>query len=246
MSKRPLQSVWLLVCAVIVSPLLADPAAAQNPPVAPAPGDVVGVATREVTPPPREVAHQDADQKAPTGEGETADAGGDWIGGKPLCQWPRMSGDWGGIRTTLLDQGVDIDARLTVDWSAPFSGGVAHRDALRAWIDVNVNVDLEKLVGLTGGKFRLDSYNIVGVNGQTGFGSLQALSNIDGATEYHDFVSFLELGLVQNARFATTARAWLSMRTHCCNGSGDSWTDSPSASCVVHMEATRSGTSRAC
>ena len=45
-------------------------------------------------------------------------------------EWQHLTGDWGGMRAQLDDQGIVIEASVATDWSSNFHGG-ANTTAIR-------------------------------------------------------------------------------------------------------------------
>lgn len=60
--------------------------------------------------------------EVPTAAAPVADAR-DWIGGAPLWQWSRLTGDWAGWRSELEAAGIEIAGSVTWDWSAASRSG---------------------------------------------------------------------------------------------------------------------------
>lgn len=79
----------------------------------------------------------------------------EWLGGLPWFEWTRATGDWGGggsgLRTGLEDVGLTIAGSYTLDWSSVWAGGLSRRASTRTLFNVNLNADLEHLLGLEGG-----------------------------------------------------------------------------------------------
>jgi len=63
--------------------------------------------------------------------------------------WTRdkLTGDWGGWRTDVLDHGIDIDLRLSLYYQNVASGGVDQNDEYGGTMDYRFNTDLRKLFG---------------------------------------------------------------------------------------------------
>lgn len=102
----------------------------------------------------------------------------EWIGGAPFSQWRRATGDWAGLRSELEASGVEVGGGLTLDWAAPWHGGLTHRDSVSTLLDVNVACDLEQLAGVPGTIFYVDAYRIHGRDPSGDVGDLQGVSNI--------------------------------------------------------------------
>ena len=103
----------------------------------------------------------------------------EWFGGDPWPTWSRATGDWAGARTSLEASGVSINGSLILDWSSILDGGIQQRSATRHLLDVNVNVDLETILGIDGATFFADFYSQAGPNGSQDAGDIQGFSNID-------------------------------------------------------------------
>ncbi|MDX2114037.1 MAG: carbohydrate porin [Planctomycetota bacterium] len=109
------------------------------------------------------------------------EAAPEWFGGKPLHEWSRLTGNWGGARDSLERVGVFFNGSYTMDWSAVFSGGVDRDSSYRHLLDVNLKLDFEKLVGLKGGTFFLDFYSTSGESLSRDVGDFTLVSNIETA-----------------------------------------------------------------
>ena len=133
------------------------------------PGIEKGARVRKATDKPEEAKPEEA---APTEKP-------DWFGGKSWWEWSHVTGNWGGLRTKMEDAGFTLNASLTFDWSSVWSGGVENTAHSRTLWDVNLNVDLEKAVGLTGGTVFVDFQSADGRGGAADAGSFQLFSNIE-------------------------------------------------------------------
>ncbi|MCA8976894.1 MAG: carbohydrate porin [Planctomycetes bacterium] len=107
-----------------------------------------------------------------------AEVGREWIGGLPVHQWTRLTGDWSGHRTALEELGVEFGGGWTVDWSAAWSGGLRNRATVGSLLDVNLALDLETLAGLPRTMAFLDAYSIQGRDPSDDVGDMQGFSNI--------------------------------------------------------------------
>ncbi|MGE0679663.1 MAG: hypothetical protein AB7P69_01970 [Candidatus Binatia bacterium] len=94
-------------------------------------------------------------------------------------RWERMSGDWGGLRSRLEDHGFDLGGGFIFDNSRGGIGGIRRRWAARGLLNIELTVDLEKLVGLADGTFYTDYQAFVGYDGSRDIGDIQAFANID-------------------------------------------------------------------
>lgn len=96
--------------------------------------------------------------------------------------WERekLTGDWGGARTSLRDFGVEIDADVTADSSYNLGGGLKKGKGFTGLLQLGLTLDLEKIAGWTGGEFYAGAYFIRG-RGITAHetGNLLTISNIE-------------------------------------------------------------------
>ncbi len=96
--------------------------------------------------------------------------------------WSRekLTGDWGGARTKLEDAGVTFDATFTGDFSTNVSGGIRRDEGFSGLLQLGLTLDLEKLVGWTGGELFAGAYFIRGHGLSTHeVGNLFTISNIE-------------------------------------------------------------------
>lgn len=114
-------------------------------------------------------------QDAPEAE---APAPREWVGGAPLWEWTRLTGDWGGLRNSLTESGIEVSGGYTVDLAAPWSGDTRRRSSAANLLDVNAAFDLEQLLGLRRTLFYVDAYKIYGSNPSNDVGDFGTLSNI--------------------------------------------------------------------
>ena len=67
---------------------------------------------------------------------------------------PALTGDWGGLRPRLRDIGVTFDIEYTTDLLANLSGGIRRGAVGVGYFQPQMDVDLEKLWGWNGSRFR--------------------------------------------------------------------------------------------
>lgn len=96
----------------------------------------------------------------------------------PWWDWPRATGDWGGLRSGLEDAGVTIAGSFTLNWSSVFDGGAETRAFSRRFLDVNATFDLDKLFGLKGGSVYADFYHFSGETGKP-VGDAQGVATLE-------------------------------------------------------------------
>ncbi|HEY0292269.1 MAG TPA: carbohydrate porin [Hansschlegelia sp.] len=92
----------------------------------------------------------------------------------------KLTGDWGGARTKLRESGVEIDIDLTADSSYNLGGGLKKGKGFTSLLQLGLTLDLEKLVGWTGGEIYAGAYFIRG-HGLSSHetGNLLPISNIE-------------------------------------------------------------------
>lgn len=127
----------------------------------------------------RERVPTEAGEKPPAADGATPEGEREWFGHKPIWEWSRVTGDWGGGRTYLEDHGVKLNGSYTFDWSSVWSGGVKNVASTRTLLDINAAADFEKLFGWKGGTFYVDFYSSDMRGGTEDVGSLESVDNIE-------------------------------------------------------------------
>ena len=115
---------------------------------------------------------------AVVGQDVVASPDREWIGGAPFSLWTRATGDWGGLRTSLEAEGIEVGGGYTADWAAAFHGDVPRRDSWCSLTDFNVAFDLETLLGWERTFVYFDAYLIHGRDPSNDIGDAQGLSNI--------------------------------------------------------------------
>jgi porin len=80
------------------------------------------------------------------------------IAPKGFWQQDSLTGDWGGLRTTLEDHGLTIAADEIDDGLADVSGGVRTGSVYQGRLELALDLDLDKLARWGGGAIHLDGY----------------------------------------------------------------------------------------
>ncbi|BBU70980.1 porin [Fluviibacter phosphoraccumulans] len=94
---------------------------------------------------------------------------------------PTLTGDWGGLRSTLEDNGVVIGLTQTSDVMGNFNGGVRRGVEYDGLFQPQVDMDLSKLMGWAGGKAHIAAYVVQGKGiSQTNLQNIMTVTN----TEY--------------------------------------------------------------
>lgn len=107
-----------------------------------------------------------------------ADAAREWFGHSDWWTWSRGTGDWAGARSTMEDAGFTFNGSAITEWSRVFAGGLDNASAFRFLLDLNLTVELDKVVGLKGGKIFADFQNADTGVGALVHGGFQPYSNI--------------------------------------------------------------------
>jgi porin len=111
--------------------------------------------------------------------------------------WEReyLTGDWGGLRTTLVDRGVIFNFTYAADPIGVVSGGIKRGAFYNGFLDLGTDIDLEKLVGWKGGHVHVNGFYSHGENGSANYvGDIGTFSNI----EAYDTYRLYELWMEQN------------------------------------------------
>jgi porin len=106
-----------------------------------------------------------------------------------LFEQEKLTGDWGGVRKTLKDAGVDLEVNDIAEALSNPVGGVRQRTIYQGLLTTSVNLDLEKLGNWPGATFYTDGYQISGRGlSRTAIGNLLAVSTIEAlaSTRLHD------------------------------------------------------------
>lgn len=68
----------------------------------------------------------------------------------PWWEWEGISGNWGGLRTTLEDHGLEVFGGYTVEVWGNTTGGIKRGTVYDGILDFGANLDFEKLAGWKG------------------------------------------------------------------------------------------------
>jgi len=112
--------------------------------------------------------------------------GGDWH------DTPNLTGDWGGLLSSLEDRGLVPYAAYVGEFMDNASGGSDEGSAFGGLLDFGLEADLEKLVGWEGGSFLINAFYFKGndVSGDH-VGDFNAVSNLYTDTEFNVFNIYL-------------------------------------------------------
>jgi porin len=100
--------------------------------------------------------------------------------GRPHDAW--LLGDWGGLRTRLLDQGADFQIGHVSETAYNVSGGVRNVVDYTDQITIGATLDLERLVGLRDATFQVTYTERAGrdLDRDAELGTLQAVQEVYG------------------------------------------------------------------
>ncbi|MBI4273526.1 MAG: carbohydrate porin [Rhizobiales bacterium] len=125
--------------------------------------------------------------------------------------WKRekLSGEWGGVRTALQNRGVEIGIAYIGETLSILRGGLQRDTSYEGRADVQIDTDLEKLIGWTGGKTHVRAFHIHKSqhNAADFVGSIADPSNIDATPTNRLFTAWFqqEFGKVASIRVGQLA-----------------------------------------
>ena len=110
----------------------------------------------------------------------TVDAGDTQI--VPRAAPATLTGEWGGLRTRLRDDGIDLTASYGTESASNVSGGAQHRVTETGQFVFGATVDAEKLSGISGGTFQATITYRRGkdLGADAGLGVLQQVQEVYG------------------------------------------------------------------
>jgi len=95
---------------------------------------------------------------------------------------PTLTGEWGGLRTTLRDAGIDLTVNYTSELAANVSGGTRHLATETGQFSFGATVDMARLVGIPGGTLTASISDRRGDNltDRAGIGALLQIQEVYG------------------------------------------------------------------
>jgi porin len=115
--------------------------------------------------------------------------------------WERetLTGDWGGLRTSLAERGVKVNAAYTAEVLGNPSGGIKRRAVGNGLLQVDVDADLEQAVGWKGGAFHVTGLHIQGRQLSANFiGNLIPVRDIEAAPSTRLFSLWLQQSVLDD------------------------------------------------
>jgi porin len=92
----------------------------------------------------------------------------------------KLTGDWGGLRKTLKDTGIDLGVNDTSEMLSNPVGGIKQATIYQGLLATTLTLDLEKLANWPGASLYAEGYQISGRGlSRTSVGNLLAISNIE-------------------------------------------------------------------
>jgi len=110
---------------------------------------------------------------------------GSWFGQQT------MTGDWGGLRSSLKDKGITLSANFTTDIAGNPSGGKKQVSTYAGFFQASAGIDFEKLISLKGLALTMSNYVASGNNLSNGIGNFFGVQEIYAPGDYY----FGQLGL---------------------------------------------------
>jgi porin len=97
-----------------------------------------------------------------------------------LFEQEKLSGDWGGMRKTLKDAGVDLEVNDTAEILSNPVGGIKQATIYQGLLATTLTLDLEKLANWPGASLYAEGYQISGRGlSRNAIGNLLAVSTIE-------------------------------------------------------------------
>ncbi len=111
-----------------------------------------------------------------------------------LWEREKLTGEWGGARTALRDRGIEIGINYIGETLGILSGGLQRGTAYEGRLDVQIDTDLEKLVGWSGAKTQVRAFQIHKgrYNAADLVGSIADPSNIDAVPTTRLFTAWFQ------------------------------------------------------
>jgi len=103
-----------------------------------------------------------------------------------------LTGDWGGTRKILRDQGFEFTLRSKTDFVWNAQGGLKRKSLFLGNLDLKADIDAEKLAGITG--LSASIYGLVNYGGKPSkhIGDSQSTSNIEAPTTAKLYEAWLQ------------------------------------------------------
>ena len=120
----------------------------------------------------------------------------------PSGLWERstLTGDWGGLRSALADHGITLGATETSEILGNLSGGVRRGAVYEGRLELDLDLDFEKVVGWHGATAHVSAYQIHGrgLSGNYLGNNILTASNIEAVRATRLFDAYLEQSLLDD------------------------------------------------
>jgi porin len=112
-----------------------------------------------------------------------------------------LTGDWDGLRTRLTNSGVGLGATEVSEFLGTASGGAPAGAIYEGRLELDLDLDLEKLLGLGNTVVHANAYQIHGrgLSGNYLAGNLLTVSNIEATRAFRLFDLWTQAGFFDNA-----------------------------------------------
>ncbi len=121
---------------------------------------------------------------------------------KNLWERDTLTGDWGGTRSELADQGIEIGLAYVGEAMGDVSGGMKRGWSYEGRAELSLDLDLEKLLGWQGGTAHASAFQIHHTNGLPTVdytGSIGAPSNIEARQTTRLFTLWVQQNFLDDA-----------------------------------------------
>ena len=88
-----------------------------------------------------------------------------------------LSGDWGGRRAKLFEQGYTFDLSVTLEGNSVLSGGLHQQTSGHALFDLNMGFDMQRIAGWKDAHIAVEAYAVEGKNPSENVGDFQSFSD---------------------------------------------------------------------
>ncbi len=120
-----------------------------------------------------------------------------------LWRREKLTGDWGGARSALAARGIEVGIAYIGETMSVLRGGLQRGTSYEGRADLQIDTDLEKLIGWTGGKTHVRAFHIHKSqhNAADFAGSIADPSNIDATPTSRLFTAWLQQDFGKAASF---------------------------------------------
>lgn len=109
-----------------------------------------------------------------------------------ILQQERLLGEWYGYRPKWKDQGIDVSAQSVTDMLWNTVGGASAGSACDGLLQFGTEIDLEKAIGLSGGRFKTTWLWLYGRNPSNYVGDVNSVSGISGLPSFRCYELWYE------------------------------------------------------